>query len=455
MLVAIRSGRCRLLPAAEGQPGAAVGTLKLGIDCAGSITAAVEQRRRRLRQHAAGIGSATRRPQRGAGSGPWSAPVQVSNGHVGAAWPNWRSTTPVPRFRRVAGRAPGNLSSIVAAARCRGRGWRRRRCRRRPANPPGAPSPRSTPPATRRSATSMAWHGRRDAAGLRCVVGPGTGFGRAAGALSGPRHERGGRHLAARQAYDPVSGATSIWRRLWRAGAWSTATRLSGRNDADLPSAAFSGDGSLAVVSWTDDTALVARAAQRQGGAGAPVARSSCWGGSVPVAAGGGSGSRGLGADGRQQPERGATRRRDALRVAMRRRRADELRLPRRSAMKSAHPAGRRARRSDGGHAVVAATTARELPVELQRAGRGAGGAGSRSGLLRRPPAASGQASCHGAQADAARPPRGDRQADLPLAPAANPERFSDQPRSTNGSAATATSSAASARRAKPTCWPG
>lgn len=297
MLVAIRPAGAGFLPAAEVSPGAVAGTLKLGIDCAGSITLlwsnAVGVYASTLPGSAAPPGACNGAP----GSGPWSAPVQVSNGHVGAAWPELAVNDAGAALAVWQEGAPGNPSSIVAAARDAGGSWLAAQTVSAPAGQP------TWSPKPALDAAGNAAVGYIDGMAMVVATRPASGAWSVQAPVSGAQQVRSpalamseaGDILAAWQAYDPVSGATSIWRRLWRAGAWSTATRLSGRNDAaDLPSAAFSGDGSLAVVSWTDDTALVARAAQWQGGAWSTQSLgSSCWGGSVPVAAGGGKAAAG------------------------------------------------------------------------------------------------------------------------------------------------------------------
>jgi hypothetical protein len=100
--------------------------------------------------------------------------------------------------------------------------------------------------------------------------------------------------LAVWLATDPVSG-TAVWQRLWHAGAWSVAGRLSGRSDTpDLPSVAMSGDGSLAVVTWTDNAAQLARAGSLRSGTWTRQSLGAAyWGGTVPVAAGGGKANAG------------------------------------------------------------------------------------------------------------------------------------------------------------------
>lgn len=87
-----------------------------------------------------------------------------------------------------------------------------------------------------------------------------------------------------------VSNIGSVWASIAPVGgAWTLRTRLSARTEsADWPSAAFAGDGSVAIVGWTDNNANTAKAAVRSAGA---WTRSSLgtgyWSGAVPVAAGG------------------------------------------------------------------------------------------------------------------------------------------------------------------------
>jgi hypothetical protein len=102
----------------------------------------------------------------------------------------------------------------------------------------------------------------------------------------------GGDMLVAWLGLDAQSGAKAVWARVAAAGAgWTAARRLSAANEeADWPSAAFAGDGSLAIVGWTDNAANAAKASVNS--AGLWVRRTlgaGYWSGLVPVAAGGGA----------------------------------------------------------------------------------------------------------------------------------------------------------------------
>lgn len=99
--------------------------------------------------------------------------------------------------------------------------------------------------------------------------------------------------VAAWRSLDAQTGNYQVLVRSFSGRVWSAATALGDpQNSADQPTAAYAGNGRLAVITWVDDTALVARAAVRTKGAGWVASTigggGGLWGTPVPVAAGGG-----------------------------------------------------------------------------------------------------------------------------------------------------------------------
>jgi hypothetical protein len=101
----------------------------------------------------------------------------------------------------------------------------------------------------------------------------------------------GGDLLLAWQALDAGGYGTTFARWLPAGGALGATTRLSGAaQSAGWPTASLSGDGSVGAVTWVDDIGQRSRAATGPVGSAWVKASigSGWWGGTVPVAAGGG-----------------------------------------------------------------------------------------------------------------------------------------------------------------------
>ncbi len=297
LLVSLRPAGGVFGPAVEIAPGTAAGTIKLGIDCAGSVTA--------LWSNASGLSSSTlpgTPPPAGScsgapGSGAWTPAALVSNAHVGAGLPELTVNDAGAALAVWQEGAPGNPSSIVAAYRAAGGAWQA------PATV-SAPTARPTwNPKPGLDAAGNAVVGYLDGSAMAVARRAAAGVWQSPETISGTQQvqypalavSEAGDVLAAWLAFDPAGG-TSVWQRVWQAGAWTSAGRLSGANDTpDWPNAAISGDGSLAVVSWTDNSSLVARASTWQAGAWTRQNLGGAyWGGQVSVAAGGGKASAGF-----------------------------------------------------------------------------------------------------------------------------------------------------------------
>ena len=291
LMVSLRPAGGTFMPAVEISPGTVAGAIKIGIDCAGSVTV--------LWSTSVGLNASTlpaNPPPSGGcngtpGTGSWTAATQVSNPGTGAGLPDLVVNDAGAALAVWQEGAPGHPSSIGAAYRPAGDAWQA------PATI-SAPTAQATwSPKPGLDARGDATVGYLDGTSMLVVTRPAAGPWQAPAVVSDTQQvqlpalavDDAGDVFAAWLATDPTSG-TAVWLRQRRAGAWGPATRLSSRNDTpDWPSVAVSGDGSLAVVTWTDDTAQLARAAVLQGGAWQRQSLGPAyWGGVVSVAAGGG-----------------------------------------------------------------------------------------------------------------------------------------------------------------------
>lgn len=296
LLVSLRPSGGGYLPAVEIAPGTLAGAIKIGIDCAGSVTvlwsSAVGLSASTLPGLPAAAGSCNGTP----GPGPWTPMVQVSNPHVGAGLPELVVNDAGDALVVWQEGAPGSPSSIAAAYRAAGGAWQ-------PPSTASAPTAQPTwNPKPGLDALGNAVVGYLDGPSMKVAARSSDGLWQTPVTVSGTQQVQypalavndAGDVLAAWLASDPVSG-TAVWQRLRQAGAWTAAGRLSrGSDTPDLPSAAMSGEGSLAIVTWTDNTAQLARAASLQGNIWTRQNLGAAyWGGTVPVAAGNGKASAG------------------------------------------------------------------------------------------------------------------------------------------------------------------
>ncbi len=262
--------------------GTSVYYLKLGIAGDGSVTL--------VWAAPAGILASTRAPL-----GTWSTPIQLSASGVGAGLPDLTVNGAGAVLAVWQQGSAGNPSAIGTAYRSAGGGWE---------------APRVLP-----SGSGLAtWNPKPglDAAG-NAAVGYLDGYAMvvtsrkptsdwdvpaqvspAAQTVYYPAlaMDGAGDVIAAWQALDAGNVGTVYVRPRPAGGDWGTTTRLSAASDdAQWPTAAYAGDGSLAVVSWIDNWTSQVRASV--GTVTASWSRTTLgagwWGSHVPVAAGGGS----------------------------------------------------------------------------------------------------------------------------------------------------------------------
>jgi hypothetical protein len=291
LLVALRLPGGTFGSAVQVASGTSVWDMRLGIDCTGTVTL--------VWNDSLGI-QAAQRDGGGAtpgacdglpGNAAWSAPQRLSASQVGAALPDLAlndAGAALAVWQEGPGGAP---TAVLAALRPAGEVWQ-------------APATIST------SGARSTWNPKPalDAAGnaavgylddLRMAVArrPAGGGWTAPDIVSGSQNvyypalavnERGDL-LAAWQALD-ANNVGSVWQRTARAGAaWSATQRLSAASEsAQWPSAAWAGDGSVAVVGWVDDNTNSAKASllATTGRWVRSTLGAGWWGGTVPVAAG-------------------------------------------------------------------------------------------------------------------------------------------------------------------------
>ena len=296
LLLSIKPAGGVFLPPVEPAPGPQAGAIELGVDCAGTVTLLWSDRFGVNATALAGPAVVGGVCNGAPGAGAWAAPVQVSGGRVGAALAAMAVNDAGDALVVWQEGAPGVPSAIAAASRPAGGAWQA------PVTV-SAPTAQATwNPKPGLDAAGNAAVGYLDGPSMKVALRPAAGAWQAPITVSGAQQVQypalavsdNGDVLAAWQAADAYSG-TAVWQRVWHAGAWADAGRLSARSDTPCwPSAAMSGDGSLGVVTWTDDTALAARAATLRAGVWTRQSLGPAyWGGTVPVAAGGGQAAAG------------------------------------------------------------------------------------------------------------------------------------------------------------------
>lgn len=292
LMVSLRPAAGSFGAATEPVPGTVAGVIKLGIACDGSVTLLWGDASALWASTLAGTGRSPGACDGQPGSGAWSVPAQLSNAHVGAALPDLVVNDAGAALAVWQQGAPGNPGSIVAAYRPSGGSWEA-------AQTVSAPTAQATwNPKAGLDAAGRAAVGYLDGQGMVVVARAAAGPWGAPALLSGSQSatypafamSAAGDLLAAWLAQDALTGSSEVWARVAApGGAWGAARRLSAASEqAGWPSAAFSGDGSVAIVGWNDDAANVAKASVYA--AGTWTRRNlgnGYWGGSVPVAAGG------------------------------------------------------------------------------------------------------------------------------------------------------------------------
>jgi hypothetical protein len=276
-------------PAVDVAPGTGVWTLRLGVACDGTVTLLWNDGGGVQVSERAGVpgpGACDGRP----GPGSWPAAQTVSDPALGAALPDLSvepGGTAVAVWQQG---ASGQPTSIGAAIRPAGGEWG-------PAvTVSGATTGATWNPTAAMDGLGRAAVGYLDGATMRVVRADASGHWGPPETVSGVLQvgypalatNAAGDLLAAFQAFD---GGPAVWQTHAVGGsAWSAPQRLSSPAEAaGWPAAAWAGDGSVAVVGWTDDTSLTTRVAVDDGSGWARRSLGAgWWGGSVPVAAGGG-----------------------------------------------------------------------------------------------------------------------------------------------------------------------
>lgn len=293
LMVSLRPAGGSFGAAVEPAPGAAAGALTLGIACDGSVTLVWSNAIGVWASSLAGTGRIAGACDGQPGSGSWSAPQLLSNGHTGAGLPALVVNDAGAALAVWQEGAPGSPTSIVAAYRPAGETWQA-------ALAASAPTARPTwNPKPGLDAAGNAAIGYLDGNSMVIVARQASGAWGTPTLLSGSQAvyypafamSARGDLLAAWLALD-ASNMGSVWAVMAPAGgSWSPGTRLSARADqADWPTAAYAGDGSVALVGWTDNGTNTAKVSIY---AGSTWTRRNLgvgyWSGPVPVAAGSGA----------------------------------------------------------------------------------------------------------------------------------------------------------------------
>ncbi|MCE9657483.1 MAG: hypothetical protein K8R60_02920 [Burkholderiales bacterium] len=293
LMVSLQSASGGFGAAVEVVPGAVAGDIDLGIACDGSVTLLWSGASAIWTTTLAGTGRTAGACDGRPGPGPWSAPLQLSNGHVGASLPDLVVNDDGAALAVWQEGAQANPSAILAAYRPAGAAWEA-------AQTASAPTAQATwNPKPALDAGGHAVIGYLDGQTM-VVVARGSGGGWSAPSpVSGSRPafypalamSAGGDVLVAWLTLDAQGRGGEVWARVAAAGAdWSAAQRLSvAADDAYWPSAAFADDGSLAIVGWTDNAANAAKASIFRAGTWTRrTLGTGYWSGGVRVAAGAG-----------------------------------------------------------------------------------------------------------------------------------------------------------------------
>jgi hypothetical protein len=308
MLVSLRARGGSFGPATEPVPGVVAGGLKMGMACDGSVTLLWSDAAGLWTSSLAGTGD-TGTCDGQPGQGAWAQPQLLADSGSGAALPDLVVNDAGAALAVWQAGAPGNPSAIMAALRAAGGNWE-------PAKTISAGSGQATwNPKPALDAAGNAAVGYLDGYSMFVVSCPAAGSCAAPELVSGAQAayypafamNAQGDMLAAWLALDS-SNTGVIWSSMASAGSsWSSPTRLSSRvQSADWPSAAYAGDGSVAMVGWTDNASNTARVSvlATAGWVSRPLGPG-YYGNQVPVAAGGGAAVAGWATTARSNPNAG------------------------------------------------------------------------------------------------------------------------------------------------------
>jgi hypothetical protein len=294
LMVSLRSASGPFGIAAEPAPGVVAGDIKLAVSCDGSVTLLWSATSALWTSTLSGTGRTPGACDGQPGSGPWSAPLQLANAHVGASQPELVANDDGAALAVWQEGAAGNPSAIVAAYRPAGGAWEASHT----ASAPAAQATWNPKPAL--DAMGHAAIGYLEGQGMVVVTRDAGGGWSAPSLVSGSQiafypglaMSAAGDRLVAWLTLDAQGGAGAVWVRVAPAGGdWSAPRRLSGiGEDAYLPNVAFADDGSVGIVGWTDNAANTARASVYSAGSWTrrPLG-TGYWSGGVRVAAGAGT----------------------------------------------------------------------------------------------------------------------------------------------------------------------
>ncbi len=291
LLVTLRAPGGSFGTAVEPVPGTRAGDMKLGIACDGTVTLLWTDAAGIKVSSLPGTGTTARACDGTPGTGAWTPATLVSTPGAGASLAELAVNDAGAALAVWQEGAPGNPSSIAAAYQPASQAWELPQT-------VSLPTGQSTwNPKPGLDAAGNAAVGYLDGNSMVVARRPAAGPWDPSMPVPGAQSvyypalamSAGGDLLASWLSLD-VSNIGSVWASIAPAGGtWTRRTRLSARAEsADWPSAAFAGDGAVAIVGWTDNNANTAKAAVRSAGA---WTRSSLgtgyWSGAVPVAAGG------------------------------------------------------------------------------------------------------------------------------------------------------------------------
>ena len=123
LLISLRPAGGNFAPGVEIHPGTVAGVLKLGIDCAGSVTVLWSTPSALYASMLPGAPAPAGACNPGPGTGAWTEATLISTAGVGAAWPELVVNDAGDTLAVWQEGAPGNPTSIGGAFRSRGGEW--------------------------------------------------------------------------------------------------------------------------------------------------------------------------------------------------------------------------------------------------------------------------------------------------------------------------------------------